>query len=224
MERYHNLVLVGTSHIAAQSIRDVEEVIAAETPEIVAVELDRGRFNALFAPRRKIRWGDLWKLGLLGASLNLLGAWAERKLARIVGTTPGAEIKKAIEIGLRQKAKIALIDQDIRITLSRLAKSLTWTEKGRFVKDLFKGIFIRQPALEFDLRKVPDEKTIGKLLDRVKADYPSVHRTLVEERNEVMARNLYKLMKTKKAVVAIVGAGHLKDLIRLIKEEGKNAA
>ena len=57
-----------------------------------------------------------------------IGAWAERKLGAKVGVSPGSEMLKAIAAAQQIGAKIALIDQDIEITLRKFSKSLSWKE------------------------------------------------------------------------------------------------
>ena len=53
--KYKNLILVGTSHIAKQSLEEVERVIKEKKPEIIALELDKKRFFALTTKKtRKI--------------------------------------------------------------------------------------------------------------------------------------------------------------------------
>ena len=92
----------------------------------------------------------------------------------------------------------------------------------RFPWDIIKGLIFRKPIVKFDLRKVPSEAVIKKLLKKVKKDYPSFHKVLIEERNVVMSKSLYKLMSLNKHIVAVIGAGHEKDIVKLIKEQEKN--
>ena len=49
------IILVGTAHVSRESVRLVEEVITAERPDTICVELCASRFQAL---RQKARWGD----------------------------------------------------------------------------------------------------------------------------------------------------------------------
>ena len=44
---YKKLVVIGTSHIAKQSIDEVKNVISFYNPEIIALELDQKRLPAL---------------------------------------------------------------------------------------------------------------------------------------------------------------------------------
>ena len=148
----------------------------------------------------------------------LIGAWAERKLGAKVGVSPGAEMLKAVAAAQNVNAKVALIDQDIEITLKRFSRALTWKEKFTFLGDLFKGVVLRK-GIQFDLAKVPSQKVIDTLIEDVRKRYPSIYRVLVQERNEYMANKLAHIVKhyPDAHIVAVVGAGHEKEIVQLLK-------
>ena len=218
--KYKNLTIIGTSHIAKQSLEDVEKAIIEGKPGIVALELDRRRLYSLFKKPGKLRIYDIKRVGIKGFVFALIGAWAEKKLGKLVGVAPGSEMKKAVRLAKKNKIKIALIDQDIEITLKRFSKSLTWKEKWNFFVDIMKAIFIRKEVIEFDLTKVPNKKTIRKLVDKVKERYPNVYKVLIEERNYIMADNIKKIMDLypDKKILVIIGAGHEDDILNSIKK------
>ncbi len=157
---------------------------------------------------------------------NIIGAWVEKKLGKLVGVKPGSEMIKAISLARKSKTKIALIDQDIEITLARISKTFSWKEKLNLVIDLLKGLFFKKRELKalgiknLDLTKVPSKTLIKKLTQRVKQRYPNLHKVLVEERNNVMAKNLQHIMGEypDKKILAVIGAGHEEELIELIKK------
>jgi len=217
--KYNNLAIIGTSHIAKQSLEEVEKAIVEGKPDIIALELDRRRLYSLFKKPGKVRIYDIKRVGIKGFVFSLIGAWAEKKLGEIVGVAPGSEMKKAVRLAKKNKIKIALIDQDIEITLQKFSKSLTWKEKWNFIVDIIKAIFVRKKVIEFDLTKVPSKKIIKKLVSQVKKRYPNVYNVLIEERNHVMAENLRKIMELHpdKKILAIIGAGHEDDILKLIK-------
>lgn len=217
---YKNLMLLGTSHIAKQSLEDVKSAIEGWKPDIVALELDKRRLHALFKKPGKIRLYDIKRVGIKGFVFSVIGSWAEKKLGNMVGVAPGSEMKSAVILARKSNIKIALIDQDIEITLKRFSRSLTWREKWNFIADILKAIFAREKSIEFDLTKVPGKKTIEKLIAQVKKRYPNVYKVLIEERNEVMANNLHKVMSEHpgKRILAIIGAGHEEDILSLIKK------
>ncbi len=218
MNRYRNLTIVGTSHISIESVKQVESILTTKKPSIIALELDYLRFNALvYDKKRKLSLTDINKIGFKGFLFNLIGAWVEKKLGKLVGVKPGSEMKKAVEIAYQQKIPIALIDQDISITLKKLSKEITWKEKLRFILDILRSPFSKE-KIKFDLTKVPNEEIILKLKQKLKTSFPTVYKILVDERNTIMAKCLYTLMHNNKSVIAIVGAGHEKDIISIIKK------
>ena len=214
---FKNLTIIGTSHIARESIEEVTKAIITEKPEIVALELDLRRFHALLNPRPKMKLRDIRMLGVKGWLLNLIGSWAEAKMGKLVGVKPGTEMKTAIMLAAKTNAKVVLIDRDITITLKRLTTEITWREKSRFIADIFKALLLRKaPEINFDLRKVPSKELIEKLMKNVKTRYPNVYKVLVRERDVHMAKALNKLINTEKdkRIVAIVGAGHEESIIK----------
>ncbi|MBI2208111.1 TraB/GumN family protein [Candidatus Woesearchaeota archaeon] len=220
MMQYKNLTIIGTSHIARQSLEEVGEAIIEGKPDIVALELDRKRLYSLMSKQEgKISIYDIRRIGLKGFIFSLIGAWAEKKLGKLVGVAPGSEMKKAVTLAKKHNMKLALIDQDIEITLRRFSKALTWKEKWNFMADIIRQIFTGKKEIEFDLTKVPDKKIIRKLINKVKIRYPNIYRVLIEERNEVMAKNLEKIMEENedKKILAIIGAGHEEDILNIIK-------
>lgn len=218
--RYKNLVFLGTSHIARQSLNEVKRHIESEKPDIIALELDRNRLNFLMGKKeRKIELRAIRQVGLKGFIFSLLGSWAERKLGKIVGVAPGSEMKQAVKIARKEKIGIALVDQNIEITLQRLSKSITWKEKRNFAVDILKAIFVKEKGMEFDLTKVPDKNIIKQLLGKLKERYPNIYKVLIEERNLVIAQNIKRLMdfNENKKILVILGAGHIDEVLDLVK-------
>ena len=224
--KFKNLIIVGTSHIAKQSMREVEEAVSNNKPDIIAIELDRRRFIALMHKKKgkkdRIRLRDIRRIGVKGYLFSLIGGYVQKKLGKIVGVVPGSDMKKAIKLAKKNNLQIALIDQDIEVTLKKFSKSFTWREKWHIVADIFKGIFFRKNVVQFDLSKVPDEQVIKKMMKEVKVRYPNLYRVLVTERNKIMAVNLFKIMREHpdKKILAVVGAGHAEDMMKII--EGKH--
>lgn len=220
MEVYKNLVIIGTSHIAKQSMKEVEKVIQDKKPDVIALELDKERLYALLNKDkidRKAKWGDIRRIGIKGYMFARLAEWAENKLGGKVGVKPGDEMLKAVMIAKEHKIKVALVDQRIDITLKNLNNEITWKEKWRFLVDIVKATLGFGEKINFDLNSVPDEKLIEDMLLKVKDRYPSLYKVLVTDRNKYMAAKLSKLMENFDLVVAVVGAGHVEGLVEEIK-------
>mgnify|MGYP001574007488 CR=1 FL=1 len=214
MHTIQNLIIVGTSHIAVESINEVTKAVQELNPDIIALELDLKRFRRLTSKTKyKIKLSDIRRKGFL---INLIGSHLEHWLGKKVGVMPGAEMKKAIQLAKEQEIKIALIDQDIEITLKKLKENFTLKEKFRLLKTIIFAPFTSK-KFSIDLSRVPEQKLINKLTLQVKKEYPSVYNVLIEERNKIMATRLIKLMQENKKVLAVVGAGHVSRMEKIIR-------
>jgi len=162
-----NLIIIGTSHIAKESIRKVKKTIKEFKPDIVAVELDHRRLHALL--QKKQRGPSIYAIktvGFQGFIFAVIGSWVSKKLGRMVGVNPGEDMKTAVMTAKKHNIQIALIDQDIEITLSRFSRFMTRQEKWQIAKDVFSGLFfpkreIKKYGLDkFDLNKIPGEELV----------------------------------------------------------------
>jgi pheromone shutdown protein TraB len=72
---------------------------------------------------------------------------------------------------------------------------------------------------DIDLKKVPANDIIIKMLDFVKQRYPNIYRVLIEERNIYMAKKIQQFQQKypDKIIVAVVGAGHVEGIAQLLK-------
>ena len=195
--------IVGTSHIAAQSIREIKSAFHSFKPEIVAVELDLQRASVLLSgEKKKLSLAAIGALGVKGYLFARIGQYVQQKLGKSVGIIPGSDMKTALELAKEQKLQIALIDQPLPLTLHNFSKNLTWREKGRFVVDILKGLLFPQRQLRelgldsLDLRKVPEKELVLKMMKTLRGRYPNVYKTLVEDRNKYMVKKIVQLLRS----------------------------
>lgn len=223
--RIENLHIIGTSHIAKESIEKIKHNFLSIKPEVVCVELDKDRFIALTSKsKEKPKNRELLKhIGLSGWIFYRVGEYVQRKLAEKTGIKPGSDMLTAIHLAQINNVKLALIDQHISITLSRLSKAFTFRYKMRVLKDVFTAPFSKKIRVDLNLNRIPDEKTIEKLLTLVKERYPPAYAVMIEERNIVMGKRLVRIMKENPDVpiLAVVGAGHEEGMRKVIEEELK---
>lgn len=216
------IILIGTSHIAQQSVAEIKHVLQNHPVTLIAIELDAKRLRALLSKQQpSIRLSDIRRVGLKGFLFVLIGSYIQRRLGRMVGTAPGSDMLQAVRLAKEHNIPIALIDQDIEVTLRRFSQTLSWKERFRFAIDLFRGAFFQQSELKrygldrLDLRKVPPEQLIKRLTSQLKKRYPNIYKVLIEERNRYMINQLNLLAKQNPdaTILVVVGAGH-KDAIQ----------
>lgn len=226
--KIENVVLVGTSHIAQESVKNVKEVIEHFPDAIVGIELDKQRFYALVHDQKSsgFSFATVKRFGLKGAVFAAIAGAVTEKLAKHVGTKPGADMLTAIETAGKNKHTIALLDQPIQITLQRFSQKLTWKEKWNFFVDIVSGLFMPKRAMkryglaDFNLKKVPPEEVIEKLLFFVEKRYPEIYKVLIEERNRYMVQKIKRFQEKypDKIIIAVIGAGHVRGMKGLLEQ------
>ena len=219
-----NVKIIGSSHIAKQSKEEIKRYILEEKPDIVALELDMTRFRNLFRKSRKLRLKDFRGMGLFGGLFGFIGSHLQKKLGSRVGMKPGVDMKTAALAAKKIKARIFLIDRNLRVTLHRLSTGMSGWEKAKLVGYIIFGGFSKENRKwmkKIDLTKVPADELIVKLTKQLKKKFPKLYKILVKERNEIMAKNLKFIHKKypDKKIVAVVGAAHTKDIEKLLRRK-----
>lgn len=219
-EYYKNLLIIGTSHIAKKSVKDINEKFLELNPDVVCVELDHKRLHALLTDAKpNYSLSGIKTYGLQGYLFAVIAGVLQRKLGNVVGIKPGSDMLTAVNLVRKNNKQLILIDQDIEITLRRFSKQFTFKEKMRMLWDLIRSPFA--PKIKIDLNNVPKGELINKMMGELKNRYPSIYNVLIYERNIVMAKNLVKIMEKnpEKKILAVIGAGHEKEMLVLIKKE-----
>lgn len=220
MEHYKNIIIIGTSHIARQSIKDIEEKFKQFNPDIICVELDSKRLNALLTNAKPdYSVSGIRKYGLQGYLFAVIAGILQRKLGNIVGVKPGSDMLTAVNLAKKNNKELLLIDQDIEVTLRRFSKEFTFKEKVKLLIDILKSPFSKK--MKIDLSKVPEEQVINEMILQLKKSYPSLYDVLIYERNVYMSKKIVRIMEKNqnKKIMIVIGAGHEKEILSLIRKE-----
>ena len=213
-------VLVGTAHVSRESTDLVRQVIEAERPDCVCVELDRQRYEALSQQRR---WESLdlkqvirdKQLGTLLA--NLLLSSYQKKLGGALGVTPGTELLEATRVAEALEIPVVLCDRDVRVTLRRAWRSMSLFRKAYLTTSLIAGAFERPELTEEDLRRLRDQDTLSELMRELGEAFPNLKRVLIDERDAYLA---HKMRESRgRRVVAVIGAGHVRGIRQALLED-----
>lgn len=226
MIRYKNLVLIGTSHVSKDSIKTIRDAFI-EDFSVVAIELDKGRLYALLHPevqKQRMSFSAIKRVGLKGFIFAMLGRYVQEKIGKSLDVKPGSDMLEAYKQAREKNIDVRLIDEEIEKVLKKISKEMRFSEKLRFIRDLiFSSMFPKKYAKKYnveniDLSKVPSDELISKMILAMRKDYPSIYKILVEDRNRIMARRIYGLMNSNYKVLAVVGAGHEKEIVSLLEE------
>ena len=224
-----SLEIVGTAHISDKSIDKVRETIYEKKPEIVAIELDLGRYQGLLDVERGIKREQKFDLKQLLKSSNLtvtivslILSHAQKQMGEEVGVKPGSEMLEAAHIAQEVNADLALIDRNIQITLKRTINGMSFREKLSFAWELITSYFLGddedEEAFKEEVEQLKQDDTIKEVMNYFKEASPGGYNALVHERDAYMAYNLKSL--EDKNVVAVVGAGHKNGILTYLDQPG----
>ncbi len=214
------LKIIGTAHVSQDSVDEVREAILEDYPDVVAIELDRGRYTRLMQERAGIEIDDTIsvskiikedKVGVFIATSIL--SYFQNKIGADVEVAPGSEMMGAIEAAEEIGCKIVLIDRDINITLQRVLNKMTFMEKAKFVFSCISA-FITGDDEEINIEDLKKEDVIEEMMEEFKKISPGSYDALVNERDAYLARSILNIEEDH--VIAVVGAGHKKGINRYL--------
>lgn len=213
-EQPAEIIVVGTAHISQESIAEVRRTIETERPDVVAVELDPGRYQALTHPEQQAASiKDILSSGRLYQFLvHWLLAYVQNKLGAEVGVKPGSEMLSAIDAARSVGASVALVDRDINVTIARFWAKMRLIEK---LKMLIALLGITTGDEEIDIEEITNDDVISQLVTELRQFSPSAAQVLVDERDAFLAGNLLKL---RGRIVAVVGAGHKEGIKHYLEQ------
>jgi len=134
--------VVGTAHVSEASVAEVEEVIGAERPDVVAVELDEGRYRQLKGESPEdLDAGDLLRGNTVYQFLAYwMLSYVQARLGDRFDIEPGADMKAAVETAEGYGTDVALVDRDIQVTIQRFWSRLSFLEKVKLIGSLAVGV------------------------------------------------------------------------------------
>jgi pheromone shutdown-related protein TraB len=215
------LRIVGTAHVSAKSVEEVRSAIEEFSPEIVAVELDPARYAALKKQARDPSVKDVLETkNFTQLLVQWILAYLQRRIGLDMGVEPGAEMKAAIEEAEKRNIPVALIDRDIGITLRRFWDSLSFIEKLKLLYALVLSLATIDSE-EIDVEELKKEDALGMAMEEFRKFSPNGARALIDERDSYLAHNLANLKERHTRVLAVLGAGHVAGVERLLASPGE---
>jgi len=134
--------VVGTAHVSKASVEEVESVIDEERPDVVAVELDEGRYRQIRGEAPEdLDAGDLLKGNTVYQFLAYwMLSYVQARLGDRFDIEPGADMKAAIDTADEFGIDVALVDRDIQVTIQRFWARLSFFEKLKLAGSLAVGL------------------------------------------------------------------------------------
>ncbi|UTE79440.1 TraB/GumN family protein [Rossellomorea sp. KS-H15a] len=213
-------ILIGTAHVSRQSAEQVKEVIEAERPDTVCVELDEPRYQSIVE-------GDKWrdtdifqvikdkKATLL--LMNLAIGSFQRRMAKQFGIKPGQEMIQGIESAKELNTELVLADRNIQVTFSRIWNSVGFSGKAKLLTQIIYSIFSTDTITEEELEKIKSQDMLDSMLNEFTQVFPKLKTPLIDERDQYLAQKIKEAPGKK--IVAVLGAAHVPGITQEIHNE-----
>jgi pheromone shutdown protein TraB len=208
MDDSMGIILVGVGHVF--SIKDaIRYIILKYRPDVVCIELDRMRFEAL-------------ESGMLHDADAPFIIKRLQKVYEKAAATQGAEIGEEMLAGVEAAKELGVphifIDLDASPMVMSLIDNLTMGQKLKLAGQVLTASVLPQNYLEEGIRKVqenPDEA-----MAEFEKAFPTLKRDIVDMRDDHMAKRIREVSQTHSLVLSIVGEGHIPGIMKKLNDMG----
>jgi len=208
------ITLIGTGHVFDLA-NAILRVLDEKNPDVICVELDKQRYNALMM---KLSNPEAYKSA--GKKLPLLYKLLARfqdSMAKEYGVTAGDEMLTAINYAQSRQLPVEFIDMDAQYLFPRMLKAMPLPEKLKLMLTGFGGFFVSKKRVEKELSNF--ENDFDEYIEQIGEKFPTIKRVLIDDRNAYMTQRLVELNEQHERVVAVVGDGHVPGLSKLLSEK-----
>ena len=219
------ITLIGTAHVSAESISEVENVISDVKPDCVAIELDEKRYESITNPD-KYRELDIIKVlkrkeGFLLLA-NIVMASFQKRMGKNAGVKPGEEMVAAINKAKELNIPTALVDRPIQITFRRAWKKTSAYGKTQLLSALLASGFSKDEISSEEIENLKQSSEMDSMMKELSEVMPAVKQVLIDERDQYLASHIWKAEGNN--IVAVLGAGHLPGVEAHLKKIAENQA
>src|SRR4030042_4205918 len=207
------ITLIGKGHVFDLSSA-LLRIFDEKNPEVVCVELDVQRCNALM-----MKASDPEKYKAKSKNLPIvykLLARFQDSMAEKYGVTAGEEMLTAINYAGSHQLPVEFIDMNAQVLFTKMLRSMKSSERIKLFLTGIGGFFISKGRVEKELDKFEDD--LDKYIAEIGEKFPTIKRVLIDERNQFMVERLVDASQRFKNVLALVGDGHIPGITNLLKD------
>lgn len=214
------IILVGTAHVSKQSAVQVKEVIEAEQPDSVCIELDEQRYESI-NDTNKWQNMDIFKVIKEKKAtlllMNLAISSFQNRIAKQFDVKAGQEMIQGIESAKDVGAELVLADRNIQVTFSRIWRGIGLKGKATLLSSVFYSIFSKETITEEEMEQMKEQDMLDSMLKELTEHFPRLKKPLIDERDQYLAQKIKHAPGNK--VVAVLGAAHVPGIVKQIEKE-----
>ncbi len=239
------LTLLGVGHVFKLGER-ITEIIHEKKPDLVCLEADRDRFEALAEKGasaesvtktaeaandektaepsnenaiKKRKMNIRSGLGSNPRMIYGLLSFFQENVAKKYDTTSGSEMLAGARAAKDVGADVALIDMDSIEVFRKIWKNMSFKEKIRLGMGSVASIFVlfvNKKAIDREIKDFEDHTE--EYMDSFEEQMPTLKHVLIDERNEYMASNIRKLSEKYHNIIVLIGDGHIEGLKKMLAD------
>ena len=208
-ESLERVVFVSVIHTETDSVDYARKIVRKVKPDVVAVELDRERYEQLISSQSSTEIPEMPITGDVVHNLLNQIAMLENSLSGITGTGVGEEMLTAIKEGRKIGAKIALVDRPISATVHAL-RQVPLDEIYRLTSLVPDATAEIEGGSAQDLMSfLKEDGSVDALMEQFKDEFPLLHEALIHQRDLYIAKALLSILNDVEGnIVVVLGAGH----------------
>jgi len=214
------IILIGTAHVSKRSAEQVKEVIEAEQPDTVCIELDEQRFESI-NDKNKWRDMDIFKVVKDGKAtlllMNLAISTFQKRMAKQFGIQAGQEMIQGIDSAQEIGADLVLADRNIQTTFNRIWRGIGLKGKAMLLTSIIAGIFSDDTISEEELEEMKSQDMLDSMLQEFTESFPRLKVPLIDERDQYLAQKIKDAPGKK--IIAVLGAAHVPGITKEIHKE-----
>jgi len=208
------ITLIGTGHVFNLSAA-ILNIFEEKEPEIIGVELDPQRYQAIL-----LRNTDPATYHTAKKDLPLIYkmlAQFQENMAEQYGVNAGDEMVTAIQYAQSHQLPVAFIDTNAQQLFTNMWNTMPFFEKMKLLLSGLTGFFVSKKRVEQELKNY--QQNFDLYIQEIGKKFPTIKRTLIDERNEHMMLKLVALHEKHQKIIACVGDGHVPGISALLQEK-----
>jgi len=148
------IILIGTGHVFDLS-NAINRVFDKKLPDVVCVELDKQRYNAIMIKQNN---PDAFKQSRrnLPFIYRLLARFQDN-MASEYGVSAGDEMLAAINYARSHQIPVEFIDMNAQQLFTKMWRSMPFIEKFRLLFSGFGGLFVSKKRVEEELKNFQND-------------------------------------------------------------------
>jgi len=205
------ITLIGTGHVFDLSSA-LNTIFNEKTPDVICVELDKQRYNAIMMKKSNPKAYEDAKKNL--PFIYRMLAKFQESMASEYGVNAGDEMLAAINYAQSHGIPAEFIDMNAQKLFIKMWKTMPFSEKFRLLLSGFGGLFVSKKRVEKELGNIQDNFDV--YMEEIGKKFPTIKTTLIDKRNDYMVNKIINFNENNEKIIVVIGDGHVPGISKIL--------